>query len=406
MAEANQSQPAVVLGVETQIGLALVRELGRAGIRVVAISHDPCAIGLASRYVWRSVLCSSPRSVELVETLNSLASELGACSLLTVSEGNLRWLNSIRQLLDARIGLAVPSSESLRRVLDKSSTLAAATEVGLTVPRTEEVHSLAELERLAHTESYPLVLKWSDANEVAPALKAAGLSLIKAEYAHDAAALMAIGRRYEAIGQWPLIQAYCPGQGLGQFFFMRGGQPVRFFQHLRVAEWPPEGGYSSVCDSLPPTAHAALMDKSVALLRALEWEGVAMVEYRHDPATGKSVLMEVNGRFWGSLPLAVAAGAGFALHAHHAALGHRPPELPRPRSNVRCRMIATELKRLHRLWLQPDLIVDPMYKKQPLRDTLRFVGDFLRPGVRYFVWSSDDPMPFWRDIRNSLTRNR
>lgn len=62
------------------------------------------------------------------------------------------------------------------------------------------------------------------------------------------------------------------------------------------------GGFSSVCDALPLSEHQALQAQSVALLRAIGWEGVAMVEYRFDPATGTAVLMEINGRFWGSYP--------------------------------------------------------------------------------------------------------
>ena len=36
-----------------------------------------------------------------------------------------------------------------------------------------------------------------------------------------------------------------------------------------------------------------------------------MVEYRHDPSTGRCCLMEINGRFWGSLQLAIDAGVDF-----------------------------------------------------------------------------------------------
>jgi hypothetical protein len=49
-----------------------------------------------------------------------------------------------------------------------------------------------------------------------------------------------------------------------------------------------------LCVSLPLSRHAELMRQSVALLRA-GWEGVAMVEYRYDPASGRAALMEVNG---------------------------------------------------------------------------------------------------------------
>ena len=56
-----------------------------------------------------------------------------------------------------------------------------------------------------------------------------------------------------------------------------------------------------------------LLDASVRLLKVLDYTGVAMVEFKVDPKTGHWALIEVNGRFWGSLPLALAAGADFPL---------------------------------------------------------------------------------------------
>lgn len=396
--------PAIVLGVESQIGLAIVRELGRAGVRVIAVTHDPHAIGLASRYAWRRIIVGPPRSDSVIDAINALAAELGRVSLLAVSEANLLWLDRQRARIRPDIGLAVPATHMLASVLDKSKTLSIAGAIGIAVPKTVEPTSRQDIERIAPTFPFPAVLKWKDSNAIAPRLATAGLALVKAEYVYTAEELRDIGRRYAPVGEWPLVQQYCRGQGLGQFFFMRGGHAIRVFQHRRVAEWPPEGGYSSVCDAVPLDRHQALQRQSIALLRALDWEGVAMVEYRHDAVNDRSVLMEVNGRFWGSLPLAVAAGAGFALHAHAAAIGARPPELAQPRSDLRCRMLATEAKRLVRLWLAPSKIADRSYRAQPMRETLRFVVDFFRPRVRYFVLSPDDLRPVGRDILNMLLR--
>ena len=50
---------------------------------------------------------------------------------------------------------------------------------------------------------------------------------------------------------------------------------------------------------------------------------VAMVEYKLDAATGTAYLMEINGRFWGSLQLAIDAGVDFPLLLVRCALGER-----------------------------------------------------------------------------------
>lgn len=403
MAKPEVLPPCIVLGLETQIALGVVRELGRAGVPVIGIAQSRHAIGLRSRYLARRIVIEQPRSEAMLEQIRVLGEEFGEIPLLTVSEVNLNWLLKNRQYL-GKIKPILPNAESLAVVLDKGKTLAVAESVGIAVPKTVEPESLDAIESLAGTLSFPVVLKWKDPNAIGPLLSANGISLIKAEYALDAEQLIAIGKRYLPLGKWPLIQEYCPGIGLGQFFFMHDGEALRRFQHIRIAEWPPEGGFSSVCESLPLTQHAALQEKSVALLRAIGWEGVAMVEYRLDPQTGKAVLMEINGRFWGSFPLAVQCGAGFSLLAYLVTGLGRNAALGEVRTGLRCRMIATEIKRLIRILLEPQKISDPFFKPAPGKELQRFCNDFFRSGVGYYVWSKDDPAPFWADLTNMLLR--
>ena len=403
MAKPETLPPCIVLGLETQIGLGVVRELGRAGVPVIGIAQSRHAIGLRSRYLAQRIINEQPRSEAILEQIRALGEEFGEIPLLTVSEVNLNWLLNNRQHL-GKVKPILPKAESLSVVLDKGKTLAVAESVGIAVPRTIEPESLEAIERLADTLSFPVVLKWKDPNSIGPLLSANGISLIKAEYALDAGQLIAIGKRYQPLGKWPLIQEYCPGNGLGQFFFMHDGEALRRFQHIRIAEWPPEGGFSSVCESLPLTEHAELQDKSVALLRAIGWEGVAMVEYRLDRQTGKAVLMEINGRFWGSFPLAVQCGAGFALLAYLVNGLGRNAALGEVRTGLRCRMMATEIKRLIRILFEPQKISDPFFEPAPGQELARFLLDFFRSGVGYYVWSRDDPAPFFADLTNMVLR--
>lgn len=396
--------PAIVLGVESQIGLAIVRELGRAGVPVIAVSHDPRAIGLASRHAWRRVVVGPPRSDAVIQTINALSQELGPLSLLTVSEGNLMWLDGHRDRFDPRVKLAVPTTAALRTVLDKSQTLAVAQRLGIPVPRTEQPRSMADIEALCADFPFPAVLKWADGNAAGAALAAAGLELVKAEYVYSADELRRVAARYAPIQAWPLVQQYCAGTGLGQFFFMHRGSAVRRFQHQRIAEWPPEGGVSCVCDAIPLTEHRALQEHSISLLKAIEWEGVAMVEYRWDQAKSHAVLMEINGRFWGSFPLAVGAGAEFAVLSHVAALSVELPSLTPVREALRCRMAMVEMKRLVRLLFSPSAVADRSFHSRPWRDLTRFVADYFRPGVCYSVWSTADPRPFLVDVENMLRK--
>lgn len=395
--------PAIVWGLESQIGVNIVRELGRCGIPVIGLAERPAAPGTRSRYL---VHCETaqPRGTPLIEQIVRLGETRGARVIFAISEGNSLFLAQHRAVLGA-VRALVPSEAALAAVCDKQTTLQLAQRIGIRVPRSIQVTSADDIERCTSGLPFPVILKWSDANAVMPALNRAGLPFRKVEYAYAAEALAAALHRYDAIGAWPLVQEYCPGHGLGQFFFMHAGEALRRFQHVRVAEWPPEGGFSSVCDAVPLGEHRALQEKSIALLREIGWEGVAMVEYRYDPASGEARLMEINGRYWGSFPLAVHCGAGFALYAYFVTGLGRTLDLPAPRTDLRCRMVATELKRLVRILFQPGAIVDRRFVRKPLAEIARFALDFVRPHVRYYLMCTDDPGPLVQDIVNLSRRS-
>jgi predicted ATP-grasp superfamily ATP-dependent carboligase len=400
MTAIDVSTPAIILGIDTQIGLCLVRELGRAGIAVHGVTSDPRSIGLRSRYLTQGHVLPGSEP-ELIEGLATLGRTLGRAYLLAVSEPHLEMLNRNRHRLGG-VRALTPDPRRLSAALDKAATLALARQCGITVPEMWAVASTPDGIAITPGVRFPVVLKWSDPNRVFAALKMRGLPLHKAEFALTQDDLRAKLVPYRDIGEFPMIQEYVPGHGLGQCVFMHRGEPLRQFQHRRLREWPPEGGFSTACEAIPLTEHRELMTRSVELLRGMDWEGVAMVEYRVDAVTGRAVLMEVNGRFWGSYPLAFHSDAQFALLTY-AVLGNAElPTLPPPRGDLRCRMAATDLKRLVRVVLQPGKIADPMFKRRPIVELREFLFDFFSPRTRYYVYSSDDPKPFIQDVRNMI----
>jgi hypothetical protein len=59
----------VVLGLETQVGLNIVRELGRSGVRVIGVAKTRHAMGLRSKYLWKGLVETRLRSPELLTML-------------------------------------------------------------------------------------------------------------------------------------------------------------------------------------------------------------------------------------------------------------------------------------------------------------------------------------------------
>lgn len=394
--------PAVLLGTDTPIGLAIIRDLGRRGVPVYGIGRARSGVGMASRYLHRGLLRADGEE-GLIAQLLALREQTGAACLFAISESDIALLNRHRARL-AGYRLMFADAQRMERVLNKDQTYRAAAAAGLHVPRTEQVAAWPQAQQLAPQLRYPVVLKWANPNDVVRVLERAGLTLDKTHYCYSAEALLAYLAPYQAAGVYPLIQEYCAGYGLGQFVLMQDGRALSAFQHRRVHEWPPEGGFSSLCESVGLEQHAALMAQSVALLRALEWEGVAMVEYRYDPLTGAASLMEINGRFWGSLPLACHAGAAFPWLLYQTQGLGLPVGQQAYRSRLRCRFMVPEAKRLLRVLFQRGRIADRAVSFPRLPALLGFLWDFVRPGTCYYVFQWRDPAPFFRDLIQAARR--
>ena len=389
---------AIVLGVDTPIGLTVIRELGGHGLPVHAIGRRENAIGRASR--WTTSFSVRPKG-KLADWLPALIRETGAGALLAISENDLIALADMAPVIDG-CKILTPRRVPLDIVLDKSATLSRAKALGIDVPESWQLVASDDFAVKAAQLSYPLVLKWADPPAILPRLAEHGIAFVKAEHVENAGALVAALARYDTLAMWPLAQSYCPGIGLGQMFYMKDGVSTLRFQHRRIHEWPPEGGVSTVCATVPLDLHADQHAKSEALLASIGFEGPAMVEYRYDARTGKYWLMEINGRFWGSLPLARHAGAEFAWESYAQAMGiaSGQPEI----KERHARYTIPETRRLIRVFFAKSAIADRQFKATPWRDLMSYISDFIDPGMRYFVWDRRDPGPFFADMKAVLRK--
>ncbi len=389
---------AIVLGVDSPIGLTVIRELGSHGVPVHAIGRSADAIGRASK--WTTGFSVRPTG-RLADWLPRLIRETGAGALLAVSEDDLIALADLPPVIE-RCRILTPRRAPLDCVLDKAATLRAAAAIGIDVPESWQPVAGDDVEVKARALAYPLVLKWADPPAILARLGGMGIDFVKGEHVSDADALTAALSRYTALGAWPIVQCYCPGIGLGQMFYMKDGAATLSFQHRRIHEWPPEGGVSTVCASVPLDQHAEQRAKSEALLASIGWQGPAMVEYRYDPRDGKYWLMEINGRFWGSQPLARQAGVEFAWESYAQAFGIATGQ-PEIRER-HARYTIPETRRLIRILFGRRSIADNQFRPTPWRDLMSYFGDFLDPGMRYFVWDWRDRGPFWADLKNVIRK--
>jgi predicted ATP-grasp superfamily ATP-dependent carboligase len=155
-----------------------------------------------------------------------------------------------------------------------------------------------------------------------------------------------------------------------------------------------------LCESalVDPVAKA----HATALLRAMGWRGVAMVEFKQNLSDGSLRLMEINGRFWGSLQLAIDAGVDFPALAVDVALGRKRAPLKAYRVGARSRWLWGDTDAMLALLLRSRKQLN-LPDGHPGR--WRTLLSFLKPwGTRYELERSDDPRPALLAARRWLLR--
>ncbi len=173
-------------------------------------------------------------------------------------------------------------------------------------------------------------------------------------------------------------QQYISGRGVGVEMLFESGTPRWVFLHERVHEFPLTGGGSSYRKSIE--LQPELVYSAGKLLSALDWHGVAMVEFKVTPS-GEAYLMEINPRLWGSLALAVDCGVNFPVGLLCLSTGQPLPLQPKYRTGYFTRNIRRDVA-----WFKANLTADhsdPLLHTKPV---LFSTFELLRPVVGKESW--------------------
>jgi hypothetical protein len=93
------------------------------------------------------------------------------------------------------------------------------------------------------------------------------------------------------------------------------GEVLHAFQHLRLHE---NRGYSSAPYRVSEAVHPGMLADVRKFVRALDYTGVLMLEFRLNRAADEWLFHDFNARFWAALPLTVAAGADYPYWLYQA----------------------------------------------------------------------------------------
>lgn len=351
----------LVLDAKQRSALAVTRSLGRvADINITTADAAPEALAGCSRfshtYLHSPAVEREPQ--QYLDWLERLTVEKRYDLIIPVTEITSQLLLMNQQRF-AHVRLPFADYTTVMKLADKGELVNLAKTCGIPCPQSRWFASAAEVN--IEQEKFPLVLK--------PCLSKIYMGNVwvatRVRVLYSKEEYMAELQQSRYLHSTPfMLQEFIPGHGAGVFCFYDRGKPQVFFAHQRLREKPPEGGVSVLSQSIQ--VDPLLKGYASALLDAVQWHGVAMVEFRISPE-GQAYLMEVNTRFWGSLQLAIDAGVDFPRllwEAERAAIEDRLPPAPSDEYRIgqRLRWLLGDLDSLY-LFLKADYSVVQKLKR-------------------------------------------
>jgi len=380
----------LVLGEDSQSFLTVIRSFGRAGIEVHVAWCPLDSPALASRYIKtiHRLPAFNADNTEWISAFQRLFREEHFDLVVPTTDSAALPFQLHRQQFEPMVRMCLLPDDVYRICANKDETWGLANRLSISVPRQAIVASAQEALDAAATFGYPLVLKpRASSNERNPMKRQ---KVLKAE---NEAELLRLATEMTANGT-VLAQENFIGIGVGVEVLCKDGRMLMSFQHERVHE-PLKGGGSSYRKSVPLSAD--LLDATARMMQALEYTGVAMVEFKVDRATGRWILIEINARFWGSLALCAAAGLDFPIALVRLLLDGQEPSSSNYRTGLYCRHWSKDLQ-----WFLANLRADksdPTLQTRKLSSLLLEAVNILTLKECSDTFNISDPRPAWEDLK-------
>jgi predicted ATP-grasp superfamily ATP-dependent carboligase len=333
------------------------RALHACGWTVGSASATP---NIASRSratsAWHRIVHTDAGDQAFVESLERVVSEHRYDAVFVSWERGIVELSARREQLPFRLGYG--PHEGLLAAVDKWRLTRLATDAGLGVPATMRVRpgEIAEL-------SGPIVIKPS--SQIGQSVQAAVFESRDEALRH--------ARRLESLGLEPIAQERLEGELIAVTLVAGPDGIVSIAQQVAELTWPQPVGITARGRSV--AIDPVLRGGIERLLAALEWQGLTQLKFVV-PGDGRPRLIDFNPRFYGSLPLAIRAGAN-----HPDTWGRLITGQPVTPSEGRPGAVYQ--------WLSRDLRAS-LSAPDRIRETIRCVS--IAPRAAHTLWSPQEPL--------------
>lgn len=294
----------LVLGSDSRSFLSVVRSLGRMGLRVDAAWTDGGSIALHSRYL--NEVHEIPRPWKQPDQwfgpFNDLLQSQQYDLVVPCNDPSLIPLQNYRRELFRSDSIYLLDDPVFETTQSKVLSTELAESLGIRTARNQVGQTVEDVREFAALNGFPVVMKPIQSYRTERLDRKQTVTVVRNEEQLELEAQRQL--KHASIQ----LQEYFEGIGTGVEFLAKDGEILLAFQHKRLHE-PIDGGGSSYRMSIP--LQSTMMEASKKLIASLDYSGVGMVEFLWNQATDEWIFVEINGRFWGSLPLAIASRADF-----------------------------------------------------------------------------------------------
>lgn len=290
---------AIITDAHQRTALYVANSLSKRGVSVVGLyGHEQPH--LKSKCFWKAI--KQPEISEGVDSLIKTIDELECpgATLIPISMESISCVLRHRDSLAEHICVPPQPYSQFHFAANKSSASRAMSELGVALPQTWKIVTQSDLDELDDQKRYPLILKLTIEDNTPP-IERFGIAQNKDE-AND------LFHRLIHIQPELLAQEYIVGVGVGISLFSVNGLVKATFAHRRIREQFEKGGPSTFCESFQSSR---LQEIAYSFAAKTGWNGLVMLEFKHDIQRNNYVFLEANPRFWGSVQLPIRCGVDF-----------------------------------------------------------------------------------------------
>lgn len=287
-----------------RISYNVLRSLARSGLNVGFGTDKDLGMGVYSNFKHHSFIYTSPSKDEekFVDDVINFIKEYKVPVFIPTGDEILTVAKQIKKFENLNVKIPISSYSTLYKLQSKKESFLLAKALGIPVPETLVPESLDDIYDFGNKYGYPIILK----DFFSTSLK--GVYFVNQNNCIRIVSRL-IRNKKLSFGNF-LIQEYAKGSGYGVSLLLKEDSVIAKFTHKRIREKFSTGGPSTLRVS---TNNSILEELAVKLLRQVDFNGVAMVEFRYDEENNKAKFLEVNPRFWGSLALAINSGIDFPV---------------------------------------------------------------------------------------------